>query len=745
MDKEDLEKTKCLDEDVKTLKQAKEIETLDIAETREEKYKEIHEELSEDLSDAIIDENGDVIENPDPIVETSDTEETKEEKKLNIFQKIAKKWKGLSKPKKIIFISIFIILVVAIIIGIVYLCSHKKEEIIDTPVEDVVVVKDNYIYRNGTLYFLDSNDNEIGSYECNNKDENMCYIPYNNLESDNFAKTINTYEDGSTLQERLKIYFDTYAFIYDSSEENASISLYNIKEKKITDNYKEIRAYENDNVSYFVAKNELDCYVLYEIHTDGTSMKINNNYQYMGMINGGVVAKNSKGYQLLNLDGSTIAKNIDDTIVNWNENYIVTKVNDNYNLVDYNDTEKFKDYKYIDLENDMILLIDSKNILTIRGSDSRKYLEDGIQLTNEFYEKVNVYDENGKKLNDKQAYLINVNSNLITVTIPDSTGVDSTSSTNRTINTDEAEYNTTLEYYNYFDGKLYFYSDQEKETKIGSYTCDNKNESFTKGELLNNCRPALDTIFEENDMYTDTGRISMIPIINNKYVFIEDSTTNNKNVKLYDLTTSQSTSTYEAVNTYTKGNNGVLGLSTTPGVEVVVKNKNNKFGMLKVGNSVTKVYGFEYGYMEMLDTKLLVLNGNNKWQLLYSINSSSVEFEGKIRGFVGNISYFKVKQNNKYYVYDSNGKLMLETGFKYVELYSSMFAGVDDNNQLMVYDYNGNKLISDNVQLYSTTYYGSQSNSFIIATSGNEINIEVYKDNDYITNKYEMLKISNEE
>lgn len=57
----------------------------------------------------------------------------------------------------------------------------------------------------------------------------------------------------------------------------------------------------------------------------------------------------------------------------------------------------------------------------------------------------------------------------------------------KTINIYEGAFNSNLDFVNYFDGKLYFYSDEDKENLIGKYTCKNKNDVTSKTTELTSC------------------------------------------------------------------------------------------------------------------------------------------------------------------------------------------------------------------------------------------------------------------
>lgn len=739
MSNDELEKTKCLDDDLSELKEEKE----DIYEEykkilREEKYSNVAEELENSREYEVLD--------VEP-KEEKEEKETKEEKKdkVKLSTKIKNKWHSLSKKKKIIFI-ILIILIIVLIAGLVvfFVIKNKKEEPVVDKKEDVIVIKDNYIYRNGSLYFLDSDDKEIGEYECHNKDENKCYVAYNGVKEDNLNEVINVYEDGSTIEKRLDIYNERYAFIYDSDKEDDVINLYDFKEKEKIDEYKVVKAYKVKEDDYIIVKNSKDNYLLYQMGTNGLEKKIEGEYNYLGIIeakeNNYAIGQTSTGNYLLDYEGKELTKAISNKIVDYSDDYVVTLNNGVYSLYNYQNEQKITGSKFMMLENNYIYSIDSSNALYIKDKDMNKLNEEGINLSTEDFKIRNEYTKDGVKVKSLFAFMTNYSDDKLTLTLSTN---DNKSFSYVYISLPEVAFNQKLKYYSYLDGKLYFYEDEEKEKLVGSYKCSNNNEKFD-GDTLTNCHPALDTIFEDNDMIDDKGRISMAPLYNKRYIFIEDSSNNTKTINLYDLKDNNILSSYEDINTYTEANKGELSLISVNSTNVIVKNKNGKYGMISIGNDKpTPVYSLEYNYMEMLGDKVLAKNKDNKWVLLYSKQSTSALFDNKIRGYIGNVTYVKTKSDTGYDVYSEAGTKVNSKEYKYVELYNDMYAGVDDSNRLMLYDYKGNEIIDSAVELNSTNYYGNESKAFIIATSGNNINIQVLSGNTYNTvNKTKIDKSS---
>lgn len=759
---EDLEKTKSL-ENLNDINEKNIYEEYDNL-FRERKYSNLQENLdsAKDLENSEVDENGDIIENNEtPVIETltfDDDEQKnivedvnkvlnkdKKQKKDNIFKKMLAKFKSLSKKKKILVISLGILFLIAIV-GVICLFvikdENKNEETKKEEEKDVIVIKDNYIYKNGNLIFLDEEDNEIGTYECTNKDENLCYTAYQGTNEDNFYKVTPLYEDETEILSRINLYFNRYAFVYDNkNEDKGMISLYDFKNNQVISQYNVVKTHHINDKDYIITEED-GIYKLYEMTETGLESRIDKDYKYLGLMDNKetnyVIAKVPSGYYLLDLNtGDEVSKLIGKQIFNYNDDYIVTVSDDVYSLYTYENAQKLTGYKFINIENSSyIVSVDKNNNLFYRDMDLVKINEEGFKLNNDNYLPKKIYSSSGILQENIYAFESNYGEDKITIAIrDDEVGTDYFKSTSLK----EYAYNKTISNYSYNDGVLYFYSDENKEALVGKYVCKNKNEEFKEGELLANCHPALDTIYEDNDMTINTDKVSMIPIINNRYVFVYDGTVNNPNVVLYDLEDDKSLN-YESVNTYTEANNGVLTYSKVDSINVIVKSKKDgKYGMININkDGITSVYDFIYDSMEMINGKVLVTS-NGKSKILYSKISTSKEFPGKIRGFIGDIEYYKVKEGSNYYVYDNEGDKVTDKGYKYVELYDNFYAGVNGSS-LMLYDYTGKECIEKVIELYSENYYGKEANAFIIAVNNQKVTVSVYKDGSYTHTNVDIIE-----
>ncbi len=657
-----------------------------------------------------------------------DEEKTIEEKPTDFFttpkkpkkiEKLKNWWKKRNKKQKILIITGAVLFLIILIVSIVLLVlSSKKEE--NIPVPDVIVQEENYRYENGVLIFLNSNQEEIGRYTCENQNEELCFVSYYSTE-DQFDVEKKVDESNQVIATRSSILDNTYVFINDNPRStDEEIKLYDMKNNETKETYTLIKKGNNNQ---YIFKNENHQYGLME-EKDGTwTVKIEATYDYLGFVS------NSKNYYIARLNGvemlisdsgKTISKSITGDIKNLNETYVkVLNGEGKYEVRNFNNQNVFgSSYDYVELRSDYAILITNDQMF-LKFYDKNKLNEEGIPLFNKDYVKTSVYDENNQLKETKECFGIEENNDIITLSIHNNEEIITS-----TINKKEGSISKTLRNMSYFDGKLYFYSDLDKTSLLGSYTCSNKNNM--EESSLKNCTLAVDTIFENND-YEIAKPTGVIPIFNERFVFITDNpdlvNDTTKTIVLYDLKKNSSLGKYRNVNTYSYTGTSEITFTTVTDLQVVAQNQNGNFGVIKINlTDVTGHIGFNYSEMEKLRDYYVAKDGNG-YLLIARKDGASVTsaLPYKIRNY--NNQYVKVNNNGNYYIYDYKGLQKTTTGFKYIELYDQFFAGVNENNQLGVYTYDhptqniisGGELIS----LHRTNYYGNGILAFKI--SGTEI------------------------
>lgn len=632
------------------------------------------------------------------------------EKKENIFNRLKENWLELSKKQKTIIIIVAVLVLLAIISIILYIILNKDNN--SDNKKQVIVATDNYRYEDGVLYFV-VNNKDIGSYECQNKDKNLCYVAYE-TNDDEFDETI--YTDQEPL--RSKIIKNKYVFIYDNPKKNQeNIILYDIKKQKNIDTYKTIKTYDLSEDNLVFIKNKDDQYGLVKFTANNMTTRIDFAYDYLGVITEDknsdeqkIVAELDKGSFLLDYNGEKLTKTFNGSIKNYNGNYVKTKdATKKYSLYTYEGERKDEDLNYIDLLDNYYLAIDSENKLKVYDYDKTKFIEEGITLYNTDY--VKKIDKNN---NAEYAYSYSLESNNLLIHV-NNDGKDEVT----TINLFEGLASKNYKYINYFNGSLYFYADEQKTTLINSYKCNNKNNITAADAKLEICNIASDTNEDDNDTNLIVQPASIIPIYNNRYVFIKDKDI----VNLIDLVDEKVIGTYSSVNTYSDNTKTEYYIENNDSKYIFAKNKNGKYGLLKMNSSsVISQYNFEYDKLEKLNDFILAYKDGKSFILDYNGNRRTAEYNGLIRNF--NDKYVKVMLDSKYYIYDYEGNLTFEDGYKYVELYDDYVGLVDDSNKLSVNDYKGNMLINSILKLSSTTYYKPKDGyaiAFAMRKDGNRL------------------------
>lgn len=570
-------------------------------------------------------ENGTTLENP-----TRNIPQKSQKKKRTLKEK----WNDLSKGTKVTIIVISILLVLLVIGLILYFVVLKKEKTPEVPKEEPIILeKDNYRYEDGKLVFLNKGEKEIGAYECVDKDTEKCYVAKLNYESDKFERITSVNESDKEIERNSQIYFDNYVFVYDEDK----ISLFNISTQEKELDLKTVKAYGTDK-NFVVVENDDSKFGMLEIKEDGYEYVIRCSYDNLGIVNNKLnylLAQDKDDFYIIDSTGKKLSKDINENIQSVNEEYVVALKNNQYNLYNYEGEELLSDYDYISLHDSVIALVKS-NRLYLKNSNLSKLYEDGIRLENSNYVKKYVYDDNNKLIETKKSYEIDINENIAKITI----GNDS-----KEVNLMEGEVSSKLSYLSYFDGKLYFYSDEEKEDLLGTYTCVNKNNIVDGESILSNC-----------NLYNNEKGIS--GIYNNEYVFVYDNETNNAelNYYLYSIKEKKNKQTYSNIELINeKELNPQVKQIYTSSSYIIAKaatgsNKGN-FGVLEINSDkVAGKVGFKYEKIEKVNDYYLVINVDKSYSIY-----------------------------NKAFTKISNE-------FDYIEIFAKHFVGIN-NNKLNVYSY----------------------------------------------------------
>ncbi len=694
-------------------------------------YDENYESQDEDASD--LEENDESNSDEEKTAEESvEEEKTKKEKKSKkskkdkenktkkegkikkLIQSFKEKWHGWTKKQKIAFVAINTIITFLIVLGLTILIINivKKDPVEEKP---VIIENENYRYENGKLIFLDKKGKDIGSYECKNKDEKKCYVAILDGE-DNFDIEKEIYEDDSPVLYRSSIYLNKYAFVYDNEKEkNGDIKLYDFKENKELGSYKSIKAYKSAE-NYIIGKDTEDKYGMILLTTNEVKTNIDFTYDYLGIVDEekeskNVVVKSHDKWYLLNYNNQLVSKAFEYEIKNYNDKYVSCLNDKEYILYDYNGDRVWENnYDYINFYEDYIITIKDDN-LNVYDESLNKVNAKDIVLDNNDYNIKNIYSGNinKRKLEDTlYAYKIKIERNVLTVEYQVA-GEDKIYS----INLLESKLNNTLQYINYSDGSLYIYQDLPKQVLLGSYKCSSKNEITAETSALSNCTIATDSYFS-NNIYNNNSNPSVgyIPIFNNRFVFIYD----NNHIVLYDLQNNKKLSEYSEVDTGTLTGNTNVSFSSETNKLVIAKNMKGNYGVIKINKdsvkglisfNYTKIERFDQFYKGVTSTNQQVLLNSEGNEVTQAISSEIIKFHD---------DYLVAKENSLYYVYNFDGTKTNNNGYKFIELYDSYFAAVDNANKLNVYNYNDSnkKLFDRDIDLIVTSFNNQKNTSFSV-------------------------------
>ncbi|MCI8575045.1 MAG: hypothetical protein HFI09_01090, partial [Bacilli bacterium] len=409
-----------------------------------------------------------------------------------------------------------------------------------------------------------------------------------------------------------------------------------------------------------------------------------------------------------------------------------------YHLVDYNNVEVNQDnYEYIDLIENYILFIKDQKMF-VEDTQNHKMHIDGISLYNKNYLSTSTYSKEDQKLiKTEQSYEISYQGNIMKIEVQKKSDTEISQ-----INLNEGRISALLDKTNYFDGTLYLYEDNEKKSLIGTYKCTNKNTIGDETQELNNCKIAKESFYQDNDIEKDQKEnLGTIPIYNKRFAFIEDGTSSNPNIVLYDLKTNETKARYKTVDAgaYTKNNQ--VNLVTTNGNIVLAETQNNKYGAIKIDyENISPAIGFNYEHIERIGFYYLAQDSSG----YYLVDQNGIRVTDasthKIANYNDVAKYLTRKSGSEYFLYPFDGK-GIGSGQSYIALYDNYYATVS-NDTLKLFSYQdttANLLENQNLPtLKNKNYHGDGTLAFKITIHNQIANIEIAKED----GKYETFKVN---
>lgn len=678
------------------------------------------EETSNEIIE--IDENDEISNTQYDLNEVEDNDKNRKTKKDSKEKKIKKesKWKKLSKKKKIIIIVSIIVLLVAIIGILLYFFVFKKdvENNNDNKEPLVIVENDNYRYEDGTLIFIDENKNELGKYECTNKNENLCYVAYYSNE-DEFDVPKNVYENGVQIEFRSDVLANNYVFIYDNTKrEDGNIILYNMADEKKVEDYSLVKKVNDE---YVIVKNLDNEYALLKFESDKITNAIDFDYDYLGYISDSkyIVGANNNNYILLDMDGSEITKNIPGEIKNYDDKNISVKIDGDYYVYNYQGIrQNEEEYDYIRFVSNYIIAAKSKKLYAFDSEMNPLNLE-GIRISSSKYNTELIFNDDLYQTGKEEAFNASLQENKIMLEFDDEIVY---------INLNEGNYNKDKEYISYFQGKLYFYKDADKKELLGSYACNYANSVDNTTTSLTNCYLA-----KESNVISGSKDINLgyLPIYNERFVFIADTKNPNANdnIILWDLKQNKKLATYKQVDAGFYNNEKDINFVETGGTIVLAKNTSDSYGLINIeSNTVSGIIAFKDDdgntnvSAKNLNGYILMKRSNGTYHLYDNKGNEITEgltTKNEIVDYKDN--YLLVKSNDNYVIYKLDGSIV-SNEYKYIILEKNYYITVDKNNNVGVFTFakgnvnlaEGKKIVIDGKDCANEIKYGVNGSVLVL-------------------------------
>ena len=632
--------------------------------------------------------------------------------------KLLTKFKNLSKKKKIIVIASIVLLFIGAGVGTYFLVRKKTKPVVK---EEIVIEKDNFIYKNGNLIFLDPSGDEIGEYKCKLADADKCYVAFYDLDDVDLNITKYKYEDNSDVLIRSVIYNHRYVFVQDDED----IIFYDIEEKKDIETLQSIRKASDDTV---IIKNEEELYGAYEFDNDSYVEHIKPVYNDLNYFKDKYIFKEDDMYGVFGYGEILTKSNIPNKIVDLNMDLLILKVGDVHVISNYEGEQDDHIYDYVKLEDDLLFLINN-NKLTIRDYNFNKVNEERINLSNKFYNHEYIFDKKSyKKLKEEKAFeYITEQMNLKVVV----------GNKEYNYNLFETALNAQYSFVNYINGKLYIYKDEAKDMLLHAYTCNNKNDVTKSSKAFENCFIAKEKILLNRAL---TGASNgFVPIYNERYVFINDSKplALTQNILLLDMNTEKTVGPYNNIDAGFHDTSGIF-MVEPENVLIMAENTNKKFGLFKINKSgLTSVLTFKYNSIKYLVNDILAYDGS-EYVLHKETGEKITSSSNEIVSYMND--YVVIKTSGNQYRVDSIAGTVISQPFKYVILGKNYFAGLKDNNEIEIYKYTdpSNNILSVNPKIHLTN---DIKNSFNFVDNNN-LSITLYKsDGTFETKQYNSFGV----
>lgn len=250
--------------------------------------------------------------------------------------------------------------------------------------------------------------------------------------------------------------------------------------------------------------------------------------------------------------------------------------------------------------------------------------------------------------------------------------------------------------YIYENGKLKFI---EKDKTLGTYNCKNKDpKKCYIAKFTNEDEFEFPIYQNENGKNLDKES----KVYAKKYVFVNDG----DEIVFYDLSKKEKIDTFKLIKT------GEIDKDL-----VIVKNPEGKYALYQFSaDKYDKLIDYKYQNISLMSSDERVFIKTDSYSFVGDLNggplSGQLNLPGKVKNFDNN--FIAVLENDKYVLYDYNGKKTLKTDYDYM-IFDNGYVFAINESELFVYDKSAEKLNEAPLKLktndYKTTYIFDKENN----------------------------------
>ncbi|MEG1506187.1 MAG: hypothetical protein RR478_01675 [Bacilli bacterium] len=252
------------------------------------------------------------------------------------------------------------------------------------------------------------------------------------------------------------------------------------------------------------------------------------------------------------------------------------------------------------------------------------------------------------------------------------------------------------ENYTYDNGTLKFMLTGKE---LGTYECKNKNVDLCYMANYSN-----EDNFDQTKYIYEDGTEVLRPseIMYNRFVFIVDSPSKGKDNDIigYDFLQKKEIGTYKLVKRVPLDANDF----NWPSTFVVLKDKNNKYGVLNFeGNIIKEEVPFKYDNVGAIAPYGIVATKDNQSEVYVGGGQITRKFDGEVKSLSTRAARLSVYKDGKYYLYDFRGNLIDGNDIDYLNFYDE-FTYLVRNNRFYIYDKDMKSLIDGGLSFEGTNY-----------------------------------------